>query len=72
VDLNTAAVLLARESGYMRTTVARDKLNISITELLRLRRQLILSGLGVQTLPGMAGTKDEPSTNPQPEGRKAC
>lgn len=73
MDLTTAKVLLAREAGYIRTSVACAKLNVNATELLRLRRQMILSALSVKSLPGLVAAKDEPSTNPKPEGRtKAC
>jgi hypothetical protein len=54
MDRTTAAVLLARESGHVPTSVACYRLNVSKGELLRLRRRLIERALGVAKLPPVA------------------
>jgi hypothetical protein len=55
-----AAVLLAREAGYLKTKGACRMLGIDATRLLGLRRRIIASVLGVDVLPRLApGTEAE-------------
>jgi hypothetical protein len=43
-------VLLARESGYLKTAVACRRLNVSMTQLLALRRKALEEALSVVKL----------------------
>jgi hypothetical protein len=60
MDREALLVLLAREAGYIPTRTACFRLNVTTTELLRLRRRMLEAALGVAKLPLLAlGTKKE-------------
>jgi hypothetical protein len=47
----TAAILLAREAGYLLTSTACQRLDVDPTRLLALRRELLQEALGSAALP---------------------
>jgi hypothetical protein len=51
MDRETLLVILAREAGYIPTRTACFRLNVTTTELLRMRRQMLEAALGVAKLP---------------------
>ncbi len=62
MDRETLLVILAREAGYIPTRTACFRLDVTATELLRLRRKALEAALGVAKLPLLAlGTEKEPA-----------
>lgn len=50
-SLNAVQVILDRERGRIRTSVACKRLELPVTDLLRVRRQMLERALGVRPLP---------------------
>jgi hypothetical protein len=47
--------ILAREAGFLKTVGACRRLNLSTTQLLAMRRQMLQQALGVPKLPKLSG-----------------
>jgi hypothetical protein len=58
-DVFELLVLLAREAGYLRTRAACQRLRVSTTQLLALRRQALEQALDVVKLPPLARRETE-------------
>lgn len=69
-DLDAIQTILARERGYIRTSVACKHLDLSITDLLALRRRLICQALGVSKAPLLTYAEFERAL--LPERKNAC
>jgi hypothetical protein len=55
MDREALLVILAREAGFLKTVGARRRLNLSTTQLLAMRRQVLQQALGVPKLPKLSG-----------------
>jgi hypothetical protein len=54
MDAQTLLVLLAREAGYLKTVGACQRLSVSTTRLLELRRKAIEAAMDTSNLPPLA------------------